>query len=44
MGRRRLGRVAEAPATARAFYRAERGTYLRVGVAAWRTPPESEAG
>jgi hypothetical protein len=34
----------EAPATARAAYRAERGTYLRVGVAAWRTPPDSEAG
>ena len=34
----------EAPATVRAYYRAERETYLRVGVAAWRTPPESEAG
>lgn len=34
----------EAPATARAYYRAERETYLRVGAAAWRTPPEMEEG
>ena len=27
----------EAPSTARAFYRAERETYIRVGVAAWQT-------
>jgi hypothetical protein len=34
----------EAPFTARACYRAERATYLRVGAAAWRTPAETEAG
>lgn len=33
----------EAPATARAYYRAERHTYLRVGVAAWQ-PAESQDG
>ena len=32
----------EAPKTARAFYRAARETYLRVGSAAWRTLREAE--
>ena len=34
----------EAPATARAYYRAERDTYLRVGVAAWQPAPEEGNG
>lgn len=32
----------EAPCTARAYYRAETETFLRVGAAAWRTPPEGD--